>query len=107
MPRTVTIGGQTLRARRAKSRFQRLRGHMFRRYPPDYALVFPGDGVERWSLHMLFVPFALDALFVVDGVVEVVAELAPWTGTAIAEAEEVIEVPHGIVDVEKGMEVSY
>ncbi len=56
---------------------------------------------------MLFVPFALDALFVVDGVVEVVAELAPWTGTAIAEAEEVIEVPHGIVDVEKGMEVSY
>lgn len=106
MPRTVTIGDRTLPARVAKSRFQQARGHMLRRSPPEWALVFPGDGVRRWGLHMLFVPFALEALFVVDGVVERIAELAAWIGTASEEADTVIEVPPGLVDAEAGMEVA-
>lgn len=79
---------------------------MFRREPPAWALVFPGSGVRRWGLHMLFVPFELEALFVVDGVIEHVAELAPWTGRASAEADTVIEVPEGMVNAEAGMEVA-
>jgi len=57
------------------------------------------------SLHMIGVPFELEALFVVDDTIDRVADLAPWTGTAVAKADTVIEVPPGLVDVEPGMEV--
>jgi len=102
---TITIGGSTVPARVASSRLQQARGHMFRRERPEWALVFSGNGVSHYGLHMLFVPFTLQALFVVDGVVEDVAELAPWTGTASAEAETVVEVPPRLVDADAGTEV--
>ncbi len=106
MTATICVGDELLPARYAESTLSRLRGHMFRRRTPGYALVFLGSTVRERSLHMVGVPFALEALFVVDGVVDRVAELAPWTGTASGEAETVVEVPPGLVDAEAGMEVT-
>lgn len=54
---------------------------------------------------MLCVPFALDAVFVVDGVVVQVSRLRPWLGTAFGRADTVIEVPAGDLDVAVGDEV--
>jgi len=105
MTATICVGDEFLPARHAESTLSRLRGHMFRRRTPDYALVFPGSSVRERSLHMVGVPFALQALFVTDGVVETVVELAPWTGTASAEAETVVEVPPDLVDADAGTEV--
>ena len=103
---TITIGDTTIRAHRAESRLAQARGHMFRLEPPDWALVFERDDVQQWAIHMLFVPFALEVAFVVDGVVDRVAELAPWTGAASGEAETIVEVPAGMIDAEPGMEVA-
>jgi uncharacterized membrane protein (UPF0127 family) len=74
----------------------RARGLMFRRsIPGDYALVFPFDGADvRW-LHMLCVPFDIDAVWAVDGRVRRVERLAAWTGLARAEADLVVELPAG------------
>ncbi len=81
---TIQIGDETVDARRADSLLSQARGHMFRREPPDWALVFPRGEPKSSALHMLFVPFDLTALFVVDGVVEDVADLESWTGYARA-----------------------
>ncbi|MFB6302434.1 MAG: DUF192 domain-containing protein [Haloferacaceae archaeon] len=80
----------------ADSPLARARGLMFRRsVPADYALVFPFDGADvRW-LHMLFVPFDIDAVWTVDGRVRRVERLAAWTGLARAEADLVVELPAG------------
>jgi len=43
-------------------------GLMFRRsIPEDYALVFPFSAASKRGLHMVFVPFDIDALWLVDG----------------------------------------
>lgn len=88
----------------ADSHLARARGLMFRRsVPADYALAFPFDapGV-RW-LHMLFVPFDIDAVWTVDGRVRRVERLAAWTGLARAEADLVYELPAGAAaDVTRG-----
>jgi len=47
----------------------------------------------------------LDAVFVVDGVVVQVSRLRPWVGTAFGQADTVIEVPPGELDVAVGDEV--
>jgi uncharacterized membrane protein (UPF0127 family) len=54
---------------------------------------------------MLFVPFALDAVFAVDGAVTAVERLRPWTGYAAAEADTVVELPAGEYAVEPGDEL--
>ncbi len=71
-------------------------GLMFRRsVPDDYALVFPFSGVSKRGLHMVFVPFDIDALWLVDGDVRARKRLAAWTGYGRAPADTVIELPAG------------
>jgi hypothetical protein len=80
----------------ASTFLERARGLMFRRSIPDeYALVFPFDDAGRRSLHMVFVPFPIDALFLVDGGVESVERLDAWTGLAWDRADTVVELPAG------------
>ncbi|GAA0520122.1 hypothetical protein SAMN04488066_107130 [Halorubrum aquaticum] len=83
----------------ARSRLAQARGLMFRRsVPDDYALVFPfGEAETRW-LHMLFVPFAIDAVWLVDEEVTRVKRLAPFVGLARGKADAVVELPAGVAD---------
>lgn len=79
-------------------------GLMFRRsIPEEYALVFPFGGVGKRGLHMVCVPFDIDAVWVVDGEVTAVKRLSSWTGHGRAKADTVIELPAGAADgVEPG-----
>ena len=85
-----------------------MRGLMFRRsIPEEYALLFRFDQVGSRDVHMLFVPFPLDVLWVIDGEVKRKERLSPWTGLAKAEADLLIELPAGSADgVEAGDEIS-
>ena len=91
----------------AQSRLAQARGLMFRRsIPADYALVFPFDATDVRTLHMLFVPFAIDALWLVDDRVTAVQRLAPFVGIGRGEADTVVELPAGgAADVAVGDEV--
>jgi len=84
------------------------RGLMFRRsLPDDHALVFRFDRQKPRSLHMVFVPFAIDALWRADGVVQQVRTLSPWTGHGRTVADTVIELPAGAAsEVEPGDRVA-
>ncbi|MDZ5811173.1 DUF192 domain-containing protein [Halorubrum sp. AD140] len=83
----------------ARSTLEQGRGLMFRRSVPDgYALVFPFDETDTQWLHMLFVPFAIDALWLVDGEVTERKRLAPFVGLGRAEADTVVELPAGAAD---------
>ena len=74
----------------------RARGLMFRRsIPDDYAMVFRFDAVDTRDLHMVFVPFDLDAVWVVDGEVTATKRLRAWRGLGAADADTVIELPAG------------
>lgn len=69
-------------------------GLMFRRSVPDgYAIVFPFSRVSKRGLHMVFVPFDIDALWLVDGRVQARKRLSAWTGYGRAEADTVVELP--------------
>jgi uncharacterized membrane protein (UPF0127 family) len=83
----------------ARSTLEQGRGLMFRRSIPDgYALVFPFDAPETQWLHMLFVPFAIDALWLVDGEVQKTKRLAPFVGLGRGRADTVVELPAGAAD---------
>ena len=83
----------------ADSFLARARGLMFRRSVPDgYALVFPFDGVGRRDLHMVFVPFPIDAVWLVDGEVTKRKRLRPWLGVGVARADTVVELPAGAAE---------
>ena len=74
----------------------RARGLMFRRsIPDDYAMVFRFDAVDERDLHMVFVPFDLDAVWAVDGEVTTTKRLRAWRGLGAAAADTVIELPAG------------
>ncbi|MEZ3144769.1 DUF192 domain-containing protein [Halobaculum sp. MBLA0143] len=74
-------------------------GLMFRRsIPDDYALVFPFGGVGQRDTHMVFVPFDIDAVWLVDGEVTACRRLAAWRGLAVEEADTLIELPAGAAD---------
>jgi uncharacterized membrane protein (UPF0127 family) len=80
----------------ADSRLARMRGLTFRRSVPEgYALLFPFDRAVPRTLHMLFVPFDIDAVWLVDGEVTEVARLSAWTGIGRARADTVVELPAG------------
>ena len=66
-----------------------------RSIPEGYALVFPFSGVSARGLHMVFVPFDVDAVWLVDGKVRAVKRLSAWTGYGRADADTVIELPGG------------
>ncbi|QSW99428.2 DUF192 domain-containing protein [Haloterrigena alkaliphila] len=88
----------------ADSLLSQTRGLMFRRsIPDDYALAFQFDSAEVRDVHMLFVFFSIDALWVADGVVQRVERLRPWLSFARAECDLLVELPAGAADgVESG-----
>lgn len=79
-------------------------GLMFRRSVPEgYALLFRFDRQARRGLHMVFVPFAVDVVWLCDGIVQQVCTLRPWLGHGRAVADTVVELPAGAADgVEAG-----
>ncbi|MFB6233178.1 MAG: DUF192 domain-containing protein [Haloarculaceae archaeon] len=92
----------------ADSTIAQVRGLMFRRsLGDDSALVFQFDSEAKRDVHMLFVPFAIDALWVVDNEVVATKRLRPWIGLGRAGADTLIEVPAGTADdVEVGDRVA-
>jgi len=87
------------RVDRADGLLAQARGLMFRRSIPEgYALVFPFDEPRARTLHMLFVPFPIDALWLVDGEVVRSERLPAWTGFGRATADTVVELPAGAAD---------
>ncbi|NHN42234.1 DUF192 domain-containing protein [Halorubellus sp. JP-L1] len=88
----------------AASTLSRARGLMFRRsIPDDYALVFEFDGAAARDVHMLFVPFPIDAVWLVDDEVTQVERLRSWLGLGRARADVLVELPAGAAgDVDVG-----
>jgi len=83
----------------ADSFLSRARGLMFRRSLPDgHALAFRFGGVTADSLHMVFVPFSIDAVWTIDDEVRGVKRLSAWTGLASFRADTVYELPAGAAD---------
>lgn len=83
----------------AQTTLEQARGLMFRRSIPDeYALVFPFDDPDTQWLHMLFVPFAIDAVWLVDGEVTTKKRLAPFVGLGRGRADTIVELPAGAAD---------
>ncbi|UPV72925.1 DUF192 domain-containing protein [Halorussus limi] len=83
----------------ADSFLSQARGLMFRRSIPDeYALVFRFDEAASRDVHMVFVPFPLDVLWLRDDEVQRKERLSAWTGLAEAEADRLIELPAGSAD---------
>jgi uncharacterized membrane protein (UPF0127 family) len=83
----------------ARGLLQQARGLMFRRsIPDDYALLFPFDTPDTRSVHMMFVPFALDVLWLVDDEVAHKKRLRPWVGLGRGTADAIIELPAGVAD---------
>lgn len=84
------------RVETAASTLAQARGLMFRRsIPDDYALVFPFDGVGFRSLHMVCVPFPIDAVWLQEEKVTKVERLRAWIGLGWGRADCVIELPAG------------
>lgn len=72
------------------------RGLRFRRsLPADHALVFDFDAAGRRDVDMLFVPFSIDVVWLVEGRVERVDTLRAWFDLAVARADTLIELPAG------------
>jgi hypothetical protein len=83
----------------ADSFLAKARGLMFRRsFPEGSALVFPFGSAAPRTLHMICVPFDIDAVWLRAGRVEQVARLSAWTGFGRAAADAVIELPAGAAD---------
>ncbi|WP_227131961.1 DUF192 domain-containing protein [Halorubellus salinus] len=91
----------------AASTLSRARGLMFRRSIPDeYALVFAFDDAAARDVHMVFVPFPIDAVWLVDEEVTHVKRLRPWLGLGRARADTLVELPAGAAaDVDVGDEI--
>ncbi|WP_254273587.1 DUF192 domain-containing protein [Haloarcula marina] len=84
---------------RAESMLEQSRGLMFRgSIPDDYGLVFPFDDAGRRFIHMLFVRFPIDVVWVADDVVQDVATMHPWRSFGWATADTVLELPAGAAD---------
>ncbi|XVH30539.1 DUF192 domain-containing protein [Haloferacaceae archaeon DSL9] len=83
----------------ADSRLSQARGLMFRRaFSNGSALVFRFETPDTRDLHMLFVPFAIDALWIVGTEVTAKKRLRPFLGLGRGTADTVIELPAGAAD---------
>jgi hypothetical protein len=85
----------------AESTLARARGLMFRSSLPEgYALVMEmGSGLfgrpGRQVVHMLFVRFPIDVVWLVESEVQRVARMRPWRSLASARADRILELPAG------------
>ncbi len=85
----------------AESTLARARGLMFRSSLPEgYALVMEmGSGLfgrpGRQVVHMLFVRFPIDVVWLVESEVQRVARMRPWRSLASARANRILELPAG------------
>lgn len=83
----------------AASTLARARGLMFRRsIPEDYALAFAFEGAAARDVHMLFVPFPIDAIWLVNDEVTQVERLRSWVGLGRANADTLLELPAGAAE---------
>ncbi|WP_340099943.1 DUF192 domain-containing protein [Salinibaculum salinum] len=93
----------------ADSTLSQAKGLMFRSsIPDDFALVMEvgGDGglfsltsgPPRQFVHMLFMRFPIDVLWLDGDRVVETARLSPWTGIGVAKADRIIELPAGAAD---------
>lgn len=89
----------------ADSALSQARGLMFRSsIPDDYALVmevggggllpFP-RGPSRQLVHMLFVRFPIDVIWLAGDEVTGVERMHPWRSVAMAKADRILELPAG------------
>ncbi|QFU84059.1 DUF192 domain-containing protein [Natronorubrum aibiense] len=80
------------------------RGLMFRRsIPDDYALAFRFGSVKTRDVHMLFVFFPIDAVWIVDDVVQRIERLQPWRSFERERCDLLVELPAGAgSDIEPG-----
>lgn len=84
---------------RAESIVEQGLGLMFRSsIPEDYGLVFPFDDAGRRFIHMVFVRFPLDVIWLVDDEVQQVSTLQPWRSVGYAKADTVLELPGGAAE---------
>ena len=85
----------------AKSLVSQTRGLMFRKkISDDYALVFVLAKPRLISIHMLFVRFPIDVLFLDENKrIVKTARLRPWTGLASSseKIKYMIEMPEGSI----------
>ncbi|MEF8812763.1 MAG: DUF192 domain-containing protein [Halovenus sp.] len=97
----------------ADSALSQARGLMFRSgVPEDYALVLEvggggllpfSGGPSRQIVHMLFVRFPIDVVWLVDDEVTKVARLRPWRSVRLGTADRILELPAGAAaDVSAG-----
>nr|WP_303647820.1 DUF192 domain-containing protein [Haloarchaeobius amylolyticus] len=83
----------------ADSTLTRAKGLMFRRaIPEDYALVFRFDEARSRDVHMLFVPFPIDVLWLVGNEVVQKKRLRPWLGLGRGTADTLVELPAGAAE---------
>lgn len=83
----------------ANTWLSRARGLMFRSsFPQGAALIFEFDSNRSRSIHMLFVAFPIDALWLDDEEVTRVARLRSWVGLARGRGDTIIECPAGACD---------
>lgn len=82
----------------------RARGLMFRRsFPDGGALVFRFATSRRRAIHMVFVPFAIDAAWLDGEVVTTTKRLRAWVGFGRGRGDTIVECPAGtLADVEPG-----
>ncbi|MFC5366352.1 DUF192 domain-containing protein [Salinirubrum litoreum] len=88
----------------AEGPLSQARGLMFRRALPEgSAMAFRFPDPRGRSLHMLFVPFPIDAVWTVGDEVTKVRRLRPWVGLGWGTADAIYELPAGTADaVEPG-----
>lgn len=80
----------------AETMLEQSRGLMFRSsVPDDYGLVFPFDGIGRRLIHMLFVRFPIDVVWLADDEVTRASTFRPWRSLGYAKADTVLELPAG------------
>ncbi|WP_302082505.1 DUF192 domain-containing protein [Salinibaculum rarum] len=93
----------------ADSTLSQAKGLMFRSsIPDDFALVMEvdgsgglfslTDGPPRQFVHMLFMRFPIDVLWLDGDRVVETAQLSPWTGFGVASADRIIELPAGATE---------
>lgn len=88
----------------AEGPLSQARGLMFRgSLPEGSAMAFRFPDPRGRSLHMLFVPFPIDAVWTVGNEVTKVKRLRSWVGLGWGTADAIYELPAGAADaVEPG-----